>query len=185
MEVCVKSADRLRGFAADCALRHHSLGTEALRLKKLLSHTLSAHQGVHAWHFEIFRESIQDSTRQIVLLVDPVESLRILRIQAGFNEVGQLLRGELVSLQVGDQFSIAIDQSSVHGVHKQSFISEGVDPEKGTYALNVGFGSREESPVFGICIPRLCVVEQNFGTIVNRIECDGEQNQVTTQASLL
>src|ERR1700693_3169901 len=112
-------------------------------------------------------------------LRDPVESSRVLRTQAGFHEVGQLLSRELVSLQVGDQFSIAIDQSGVHGVHEQSFISEGVDSEKGTYALNVGFGAREESPVLGIGVPRLCVVEQNLGTIVNRIECDGEQNQGT------
>ena len=59
----------------------------------------------------------------------------------GFDQVTELLCGELIPFQVGYQLPLAIDDSSVKGMGKLSFVRPKTHSEQITYALHVGYAS--------------------------------------------
>ena len=84
----------------------------------------------------------------------------------GFDQVTELFCGELIPFQVGYQLPLAIDDSSVKGMGKLSFVRP-----KTHSAFWIGF-------------PSLGVIGQDFRVVVDRVEGDGEKNQISAHALL-
>src|ERR1700686_5028305 len=69
-------------------------------------------------------------------------------------------------------------------MNEESFVRNEVHSEPVTHALDIGGGAGEETPVFWVGLPGFCVVTQDLGLIADRVEGDGEQDQVFSQAVL-
>ena len=99
-------------------------------------------------------------------------------------QVGKLLRGKFVAFEVGDEFAIPGDNHDMQRMNKESFVRNEVHSELVTYALDIGGGAGEEAPIFRVGFPGFCIVTQDLGLIADRVEGDGEQDQVFSHAVL-
>src|SRR5882762_2330222 len=99
-------------------------------------------------------------------------------------QIGELLSGELIAFEVGDEFPIPADNRRMQRMDEESFVRDIVHAEQITDTLNIADGASKETPVLRIGLPRICVIAQDLRPIMDRIESDSEQYEIFPQPPL-
>src|SRR5580658_1037464 len=100
-----------------------------------------------------------------------------------FDQVPKLLGGEVVAFQVSGQASITTDNNSMKGMHEQGFIGIERHVETSAYPLNVCNRTGEETPTARVRFPCAGVAAQFCWLIMDRVDDDGEQNEVSSHTA--
>src|SRR6267142_2685696 len=105
-------------------------------------------------------------------------------VEDASKQIGELLSGELIAFEVGDEFPIPADNRRMQRMDEESFVGYIVHAEQITDALNIADCAREEPPVLGVSLPGICITAQDVGPIMDRVESNCEQYKIFPQPLL-
>src|ERR1035438_8025822 len=88
------------------------------------------------------------------------------------NQVAQLLGGELISLQVGHDLSLAIDHCGMEGMGEEAFVFPEVHAKQSGHAFDLGHGAGQEVPGVRVGLPDARILGKRLALIVFGIDND-------------